>query len=67
MKYSHKIELLIIYKNYSSESTPPSLLSSELATPRQISTIITDGMLNNQSDELKKLKVIFIKSFIYLK
>jgi len=45
-------------KNYSPESTPPSLLSSELATPRQISTIISDGMLINQSDELKKIKVI---------
>lgn len=54
----------ILFKNilydYRSESTPPSLLSSELATPRQISTILTDGILSNQSDELRKLKVLFI-------
>ncbi|XP_016659843.1 uncharacterized protein LOC100166049 isoform X2 [Acyrthosiphon pisum] len=46
-----------ITRTFGPESTPPSLLSSELATPRQISTIITDGMLSNQSDELKKIKV----------
>ncbi|KAF0773109.1 interaptin-like [Aphis craccivora] len=45
-----------ITRTFGPESTPPSLLSSELATPRQISTILTDEMLNNQSDELKKIK-----------
>ncbi|XP_060839375.1 uncharacterized protein LOC132920745 isoform X2 [Rhopalosiphum padi] len=44
-----------ITRTFGPESTPPSLLSSELATPRQIS-ILTDGMLNSQSDELKKIK-----------
>ncbi|KAE9531255.1 hypothetical protein AGLY_010461 [Aphis glycines] len=47
-----------ITRTFGPESTPPSLLSSELATPRQISTILTDEMLNNQSDELKKIKVL---------
>lgn len=51
---------MFIFENYRPESTSPSLLSSELATPRQISTIITDGMLNNQSEELKKIKVLYI-------
>ncbi|XP_025415267.1 uncharacterized protein LOC112686982 isoform X2 [Sipha flava] len=47
-----------ITKNFELKSTPPSLLSSELATPQQISTILlTDEILNNQAYELKKLKM----------
>lgn len=60
VKYVHiyYMYLIIIYEKCRPESTPPSLLSSELATPQQISAILlTDGMLNNPADELKKLKV----------
>ncbi|KAL5243924.1 hypothetical protein ACI65C_011334 [Semiaphis heraclei] len=46
-----------ITRTFGPESTPPSLLSSELATPRQISTVTTEKMLNNQADELKKIRV----------
>lgn len=61
-----KLYWILCYGNYRPESTPQSLLSSELATPQQISTILTDEMLNNESDELNKLKVCLKKLIVII-
>ncbi|XP_050420700.1 uncharacterized protein LOC126833415 isoform X2 [Adelges cooleyi] len=44
------------FRVFDPESTPPSLMSSNIATPRKLSTVLIDATSKNKSEELKQLQ-----------